>query len=286
MAWVESYKVNGTSFDNERFAITRVEQSNPGLKGGNLVPAMDHGSQWRKKRLSSRSEMWSIWICDNQPGDAASFPGLPPATENGRRAQFHANWDEVMTILHTTHAATSAENSGGDAYEAPLQVVRKMKQNTSSPTDTYRVNYGEMTQAPAVGDYQDFSWAQFDVRVGYLDPRWYECDSSGDKTVSTLTADGNPGGTAIMTRMTIALASATNPEITNNTTGSKLKYNGTGAVTFDTTNFTAVSGSTTVTGDVDRTGSTTTDWFELRPGVDNDFSSNTTFTITYTKAYI
>ena len=153
MAWVESYKVNGTSFDNERFAITRVEQSNPGLKGGNLVPAMDHGSQWRKKRLSSRSEMWSIWICDNQPGDAASFPGLPPATENGRRAQFHANWDEVMTILHTTHAATSAENSGGDAYEAPLQVVMKMKQNTSSPTDTYRVNYGEMTQAPAVGDY-------------------------------------------------------------------------------------------------------------------------------------
>jgi len=286
MAWVESYTVNGTSFDNSRFAIHRVEQTVPGLKGGNLVPAMDHGSQWRKKRLGSRSEMWNIWVTDNQPDDAASFPGLPPTTEAARRAQFHANWDEVMGILLTTHAASSTENSGGDAYEAPLQVVRKMKRDTSSPADTYWVNYGEMSQAPSVPDYQNFAWASFDARIGYHDPRWYECDSSGDKTASTLTADGNPGGTAIMTRMTIALASATNPEITNNTTGSKLKYSGTGAVTFDTTNFTAFSGSTNVTGDVDRTGSTTTDWFELRPGVDNDFSSNTTFTITYTKAYI
>lgn len=281
MAWVESYKINGTTFDNERFAISRVEQQTPGLKGGNLNPAMDHGSQWRQKRLASRSELWSIWVCDNQASN-----GLPPSTEEGRRAQFHANWDEVMGILYTTHAASSTENSGGDAYEAPLQVVRKMKRDTSSPTDTYWVNYAEITQPPNVVDYTPFSWSQFEVRAGYLDPRWYECDSSGDKTTSTLTADGNPGGTAIMTRMTIALASATNPEITNNTTGSKLKYNGTGAVTFDTTNFTAVSGSTTVTGDVDRTGSTTTDWFELRPGVENDFSSNTTFTITYTKAYI
>jgi hypothetical protein len=65
-----------------------------------------------------------------------------------------------------------------------------------------------------------------------------------------------------------------------------LTYTGTAPVTFDTTDYTAFSGSTNVSGDVDRTGSTTSDWFQLQPGVPNDFTSNTTYTITYTKAFI
>lgn len=280
MAWVESYIVNGTSFDSTGFAIETVTQSTPVLRGENVVPAMDHGVRWREKRLGARSEEWEMWVCDVDP-----VTGLPKAGgDEARRAQFHDNWDEVAGILYTTHAAAAA--GGNDAYEAPLQVVRRLKSTPGSPADAYTVNYGELNGPLEVDDYTTFQYARFTVGIGYVDPRWYACDSSGNKTDSALTADGNPGGTALMTRMTIALASATNPYIINNTTGSKLTYTGTGAVTFDTTNYTATSGVTNVTGSVDRTGSTTTDWFQLRSGVSNDFSSNTTYTITYTKAYI
>ena len=279
MAYVESYTVNGTSFDTPQFALEEVAQNTPTMRGDNLRPAMDHGLRFREKRMGGRTETWSMWVCD-----VNATTGLPrrlstaTLTREANLADFNANWDTVMGILSTTHKASG--------YEAPLRVVRKMMTTPGSPTEMYRVNYGEVSGEISVADHSTFSYARFQVPILYMDPRWYESNASGTKTPSTRTTSGNPGGTALMTRMTIALASATNPEITNTTTGSKLKYNGTGAVTFDTTDYTAFSGSTNVSGDVDRTGSTTSDWFQLRPGVTNTFSSNTTYTITYTKAFI
>lgn len=276
MAFVESYSVNGTSFDNERFAIDTVLQRTPTWKGGNLDPAMDHGSIWREKRYGTRSETWAMWVCDNDPST-----GLPPASRAAQLAQYNANLDEVTQILMTTHTATG--------YDAPLQVVRKMKKTTASPTDEYRLNYGELIAPLEIEKDITGSYGTFMAEVGYLDPRWYECDSAGAKTNSTITATGNPGGTALMTRMSIELASGTaNPYIENETTGSKLTYTGTPSsnLTIDTVNYTVKEGSTTVTGNLDRTGSTTTDWFQLRPGVSNTLTSNVSFTITYSKAYL
>ena len=276
MSFVESYKVNGTSFDSHKFAIADVRQATPSYKGENLDPAMDHGVRWREKRFSSRVETWNMWVCD-----ADDTTGLPPATKAAQLAQHNANLDEVMTILMTTHAATG--------YDAPLQVVRKMKKTPSSPADEYRLNYGELAGPIEMGKDMTDSYSEFQAQVLYLDPRWYECDSSGTKTDSSLTATGDPGGTALMTRMSIELASGTaNPYIENTTTGSKLTYTGTpsSALTIDTVGYTVKDGSTTVTGNLDRTGSTTTDWFQLRPNVSNTLSSNVAFTVTYTKAYL
>jgi len=279
MAYVESYTVNGQPFDTPQFALEEVAQNTPTMRGDNLRPAMDHGVRWREKRMGARTETWTIWVCDTN-----TATGLPRGTREANLADFNANWDTVMTILMTTHKTAAA--GGNDAYEAPLKVLRKMMTTPGSPAAMYRVNYGEVSGEIQVADHSTFQYARFQVPVLYMDPRWYESNASGNKTATALTTSDNPGGTALMTRMTIALASATNPEITNTTTGSKLKYNGTGAVTFDTTDYTAFSGSTNVSGDVDRTGSTTSDWFQLRPGVTNTFSSNTTYTITYTKAFI
>jgi hypothetical protein len=53
----------------------------------------------------------------------------------------------------------------------------------------------------------------------------------------------------------------------------------------DTYAYTAKIGSTSVVGNIDRTGSTTTDWFILRPGVSNDLDSNVSYSISYTKAF-
>ena len=276
MAFVESYSVNGTSFDNPRFAIESVIQEAPGWKGSNLDPAMDHGLRWREKRFGGRSESWSIWVCDSDPST-----GLPPAGRAAQLAQYNSNLDEVMSILMTAHTATG--------YDAPLQVVRKMKKTPSSPADEYRLNYGELQSPFSVEKDTTDSYGRFEADIGYLDPRWYECDSAGAKTNSTLTASGDPGGTALMTRMSIELASGTaNPYIENTTTGSKLTYTGTPSsnLTIDTVNYTVKEGSTAVTGNLDRTGSTTTDWFQLRPGVSNTLSSNVSFTITYSKAYL
>jgi len=269
MAFIESHIINGTAFDGPEFAISRVSETTAGLRGENLIPSMDHGGRWRRKRLAAGAETWTMWICD------ATSTGSFAATDQARRAQYHTNRDTVMEILYTNHAASG--------YDAPLEVVRKM---ATSGSHEYRVNFGEVAGAISIPDYKTFGYSEFKVEVHYPDPRWYKSSSAGVKTASTLTADGNPGGTALMTRMTIQMGSTTNPYILNNTTGSKLTYNGTGAVLFDTDAYTAFVGSSNLTGNVDRTGSTTVDWFQLRPGVTNDFTSNTSYTITYTKAYI
>ena len=93
-----------------------------------------------------------------------------------------------------------------------------------------------------------------------------------------------------MTRRTITLTDdeTSNPYIQNTTTGSKITWSGgnpSGDIVIDTTNYTAKIGSTSVTGNIDRTGSTTTAWFELRPGVSNTLVSNVSFSISYTKAF-
>ena len=225
MAYVESYTVNGQSFDTPQFAMEEVSQNTPTMRGDNLRPAMDHGVRWREKRMGARTETWTIWVCDTN-----TTTGLPRASREANLADFNANWDTVMTILMTTHKAAT--------YDAPLKVVRKMKTNGASPTDMYRVNYGEVSGEIQVADHSTFQYARFQVPILYMDPRWYESGSTGTKTASSHsgTSSGsthNPGGSALMTRMTIALGSTTNPYIINNTTGSKLTYTGTGAVTFD-----------------------------------------------------
>ena len=277
MTSVEAYKVNGTTFDGAQYSIESVTQSTPLIRGENLTPAMDHGLRWREKRLGGRTETWRMWISDTDPST-----GMSPVGTKAQRAQFHENWDVVMTILNTTHAASG--------YDAPLQVIRIMQDTPSSPVDMYRVNYGETRGQISVADHRPFSTAKFTVNVLYVDPRWYECNSVGAKTTSTLTATGNPGGTALMTDMTITLGdgSVNDPYIQNTTTGSKLTFSGNpnGAIVINTKDYTLTDSGTNAVGSLDRTGSTTTDWFRLQPNISNTLASNTTFSIAYTKAFI
>lgn len=277
MAFVENYSVNGTALDSHKYAIETVRRTAAKLKGENVVPAFDHGQKWRRKYLDVYSERWDMYVTDN---DATT--GIPPSTTEAQRASLNANYEELIEILQVNHAASG--------YEAPLQVVRKEKTNPSSPSDVYRVNYGEIRQPIEVSKSSTFDCYRFTAQVDYMDPRWYESNSAGAKTVSTLTATGNPGGSAPMTRMTITLTDdeTSNPYIQNTTTGSKITWSGgnpSGDIVIDTTNYTAKIGSTSVTGNIDRTGSTTTAWFELRPGVSNTLVSNVSFSISYTKAF-
>jgi hypothetical protein len=281
--FLEAYIVNGTELADPRFTIQGIQDVTPELRGDNLVPAMDHGGRWRRKRLGGRSEDWTLWVTD------AKSDGSYYADEYAKRAQFNTNLDDLLGLLYTNHAATG--------YDAPLQVVRRIKETPASDISTYRVNYGETAGRMSIPSHAEFNQTSFTVKIAYTDARWYECNSSGTKTTSTLTASGDPGGTAITTRMTITLSNSsgsdiTNPWIENTTTGSKLTFNGTLAdgtsLVFDTTDFTAANDGTAATGSVDRTGSSTIDWFELRPGVSNTLTKKTgvTFSVAYTKAYI
>ena len=277
MAYVENYSVNGTSLDNHKYAIESVRSSTGALKGANVSPAFDHGIKWRRKYQDIYEESWMLHVTDN---DAST--GLPPNTREKQLAALNSNYDELISLLQTDYAATG--------YDAPLQVVRKMKDNISSPTDIYRVNYGELASPASVEPSTTFDCYKIDATIRYMDPRWYECNSSGVKTASTLTASGNPGGTAVMTRMTITLTDddTSNPFIQNSTTGSKITWAGgnpSGNIVIDTEEYTAKIGGTSVTGNIDRTGSTTTAWVELRPGVTNTLTSNVPFSISYTKAF-
>tara|TARA_R100001463_G_scaffold40507_4_gene85909 strand:+ start:2887 stop:3726 length:840 start_codon:yes stop_codon:yes gene_type:complete len=279
MAFIENYSVNDTTLDSHKYAIETVRKTSGKLKGENSVPAFDHGQRWTVKHLDIYSERWDMYVTDN---DATT--GIPPATVEAQRASLNANYEELMGILQTTHL--------GGGYEAPLKVVRKEKSNPGSPADVYRVNYAEIKQPMEVSKSSTFDCYRFTAQVDYMDPRWYESNSGGTKTSSTLTASGNPGGTAVMTRMVITLDgddSTSNPFIQNTTTGSKLTWSGgdpSGDITINTRSCAATIGGNSVTGNIDRTGSTTSAWFELRPGVTNTLVSNVSYSIAYTKAFL
>lgn len=320
MAFIESHTVYvtawtvasgntevGTSFDGPQWAISKVSDTTASLRGKDLTPAMDHGRRWRRKRIGGSSELWTVWVCDAAADGSFASETMsvdtgsgtiqafdPAATDQARRAQYHTNRDTVMRIFYMEHAASG--------YDAPLKVVRKMADGASS--HEYRLNYGEIAGALKIPDYKTFGYSEFPVTIKYPDARWYGCNASGVKDQTAYTdadpSNGDPGGTALNTRMTITLTATgaiTNPFILNGMTGSKLSCTTTLAtgdtVVFDTDAFTAVrtpsggSGSV-VTGSVNRTGSSTIDWFQLRPNVDNNIttSSNTTYSITYAKAYI
>lgn len=300
--WVESVSVNGTELADPRFSIETISEGTASWRGSNLIPAMGHGGSWRRKRLGESSERWTMWVCDAKADGSfyqstdAGAPVTGTISDAGKKqqhAQFNANLDEIKELLYTSHKASG--------YDAPLRVVKKLQSNAASPAAIYRVNYGEVLQPIQIVE-SGFDYARFTTNVTYLDPRWYECNSAGAKTVSTLTTNGDPNGTAVMTRMTITLTatanSVSNPWIANGTTGSKLTYNGTldtdDTISFNTETYVATlvddsaSATTYPTGNVDRTGSTTVDWFELRPGVQNTFTkhTNVTYSISYSKAYI
>ena len=303
-------KTDGVTLDSQQYALESVSQGTPPKRGENVRPAMDHGLRWREKRMGGRTETWNMWVCDVNPTtglpaghsyenyvyDPNADPPVPQTNPHGwsytagaGEAQFHANWDELMLVLFS--------NSTPSGFDAPLKVMRTVKSNVSSPTDIYQLNYGEVSGEVTINDYKQFKYARFSIPIMYMDGRWYECGSDGAKTNTAMTADGNPGGTALMTRMVITLTatgSVTDPVITNVTTGSKITCSGVSLATgdtlaIDTDAFTAKkNGSTVVTGSVNRAGSTTTDWFQLRPGVSNTItkSSNATYSISYAKAFI
>ena len=286
---LEPYKVftatntAGVTLDNQKYALESVSQNTAPARGENVRPAMDHGVRWREKRMGGRAETWTMWVCDVNPttglpagnsyepiADPQTNPHGWSYTAGAGEAQFHANWDELMTVLFS--------NSTPSGFDAPLKVMRTMKSNVSSPTDIYQLNYGEVNGEVTINDYRPHKYARFQVPVMYMDGRWYECGSNGTKTNTAMTSSGNPGGTALMNRMTITLTatgSVTNPVITNTTTGSKITCSGVSlsngdTLVIDTDAYTATkNGSTVVTGSVNRAGSTTTDWFTLRPGVSN-----------------
>ena len=309
---LEPYKVftatntNGVTLDNQRYALESVSQNTAPNRGENVRPAMDHGVRWREKHIGGRTETWTMWVCDTKGGSGAraalpdgwsyepiADPQTNPHgwsyTSGAGEAQFHENWDELMMVLFS--------NSTPSGFDAPLKVMRTMKSNVSSPTDIYQLNYGEVSGEVTINDYRPHKYARFQVAIMYMDGRWYECGSNGAKTNTAMTSSGDPGGTALMNRMTITLTatgSVTDPVITNTTTGSKITCSGVSlsngnTLVIDTDAYTATkNGSTVVTGSVNRAGSTTRDWFTLRPGVSNTItkSTNATYSISYAKAFI
>ena len=299
-AAVEGIKVNGVTLNDPRFNVESVTAGTAMWRGSNLIPAMGHGGSWRRKRLGASNERWTMWVCDAK-GDGTFYPptwsGTGTPTTTGRQqqlAQLNTNLDELKGLLYRSHKPSG--------YDAPLMVVKKLQSNAANPDDISRVNYGEIVSPLQITE-SGFNYVRFTVNIDYLDPRWYECLSDGTKLVTNLTASGMVGGSAVMDRMTITLTatadSVSNPWIANGTTGSKLTYNGTldtgDTITFDTEAYTATlvdvsdgNATTYPTGNVDRTGSTTVDWFELRPNTSNTFTkhANVTYSISYSKAYI
>jgi hypothetical protein len=284
MAAVESYSIFSATqptallLDGQAFTVTAVTQSTPVMRGENVIPAMDHGLRWREKRMGGRQETWEMWISGEYNSAGAPLPAV-----GAKEAQFNANWETLMGALTTTKKA--------DGFDAPLKVMRTMKSTPSSPANVYRLNYGEVNGPISAEDHGTWNHTRFSVPILYVDPRWYECTSAGVKTAATpITATGqNPGGTALMTDMTITLTTGgAGRYIENTTTGSRLEFSGTpsGTIVFNTKNYTVTDSGTNAIGSLTRSGSSTTDWFQLLPGVNNAISSNSAFSIAYTKAYV
>ena len=281
---VEWYDVNGVELATHGYMLSSVERGIPAKKGSNVGSAIIHGTQWREKRLDTRSETWTIWVTDNEP-----LSGSVAITEAGRRSQFNENYDTVFNLLN----------------EMPeLLTVTHVRVDPDNPSSySSRVAYGEVVGAINVSDHRDLNYTEFNVEVQFPDPRWFAPTSvsasasySGSNVSLPLSADDV--GTAPVTYMTITFTSTSslaNPTLVNETYPNSLSsigYSGTiptgQSVVIDTDALTLEKNGVNDISNLSRGGHRQS-WFELFP-LTNDItfaalSGSGTVTISYRKAY-
>lgn len=281
---VEWYDVNGVELATHGYMLSSVERGIPAKKGDNVGSAIIHGTQWREKRLDTRSETWTIWVTDNEP-----LSGSVAITEAGRRSQFNENYDTVFNLLN----------------EMPeLLTVTHVRVDPDNPSSySSRVAYGEVVGAINVSDHRDLNYTEFNVEVQFPDPRWFSTGSfsasasfSGSNIAVPMAATAI--GTAPTTYMTITFTSTsslTNPRLTNETYANSLTsigYNGTiptgQSVVIDTDALTLEKNAVNDIANLYRAGARQS-WFELFPMAnDLTFSAQSgtgTVSISYRKAY-
>lgn len=284
---LEYYVVNDIELATHGYMISSIERGIPGRKGENFTSGSIHGDQWREKRLTPRTETWTVWICDAHP-----TTGVVPSTDAGKRAQFNQNYDTVFNLF-------------GRMQEL-LTIVHYRVDPANPSVYSTRVGYGEVVSSISVGDNSLLNYVEFSVEVSFPDPRWFSpttvspgltaTKSSGAAVpITCLAADV---GTAPVTYMTITITSTgtlVNPRISNTTypsSPSVIGFNGSltsgQSVIINTDALTVTKASVNSISSLYRTGSRQS-WFELFPE-DNDLSffstSGTgTVSITYRKAY-
>lgn len=283
---LEWYEVNGVQFASPSFMISSVTKGLAGRKGSNVGAASLHGELFREKRLSPRTETWSIWVTDADP-----TTGESPEGDDNQRSQFNANIDTVLNVLS----------------EMPdlLTIVHHRISPDDAEEYEPRVAYGEVVSQISIPDHHDLYVAQFDVEVAFPDPRWHSPNliaspltaaySGSDVPVTCLAADV---GTAPVTYMTITFTSTsslTNPELWNDTydhTYTGIGYDGTipsgQSVVIDTNTMTLKKNNVNDISKLLRFGNRQP-WFELFP-TDNTLtfsaaSGGGTVEISYRKAY-
>ena len=155
---LEWYDVNGTELATHGYMLSSVTRGIPAKKGDNVGSAIIHGTQWREKRLESRSETWNIWITDNEP-----VTGSVALTQAGRRSQFNENYDTVFKLLN----------------EMPqLLTVTHVRIDPDNPAVySSRVAYGEVVDAVTISDHRDLNYTEIAVDVQFPDPRWFSTGS-------------------------------------------------------------------------------------------------------------
>jgi hypothetical protein len=281
---LEWYDVNGVELATHGYMLSSVERGIPAKKGDNVGSAIIHGTQWREKRLDTRTETWTIWVSDNDP-----VSGSVAATEAGRRSQFNENYDTVFNLLN----------------EMPeLLTVTHVRINPDNPLNySSRVAYGEIVSAVTVSDHRDLNVTEFTVDVQFPDPRWFALTSTSasanfSTTPVAVPMSASAVGTAPITYMTITFTSTnnlTNPRLVNETYASSqtaIGYNGTiptgQSVVIDTDALTLKKNNVNDIANLYRAGARQS-WFEIFPLSNTISCSRTsgsgTVTISYRKAY-
>ena len=90
----EWYEVNGYPLATFGYAIESVSAGMPAKRGQNIVAPQLHGQIFQQKRLDSRTETWTMWVCDANP-----TTGVVPTTNAEKNQQFIDNMRTVNQIL-------------------------------------------------------------------------------------------------------------------------------------------------------------------------------------------
>ena len=125
----EWYEVNGYPLATYGYAIESVNAGMPAKRGQNIVAPMQHGNLFQAKRFDTRSETWTMWVCDANPDT-----GAISSTNAGKNNQFVENMRIVNQIFSDTRSTLEIKKIWDTGTTASITNVARNGSNVATIT--------------------------------------------------------------------------------------------------------------------------------------------------------
>ena len=188
----EWYEVDGYPLATHGYAIESVSAGMPAKRGQNIVAPQLHGQIFQQKRLDSRTETWTMWVCDANP-----TTGVIPSTNAEKNQQFIDNMRIINEIFGDNGDMLTVKKIWDTGTTAGITNVAR-NSGTSTATLTLDASYGikvgdTISVTMDSSTYSTFNCYGEKVTAASTSSPWTISYSNAGTTVTSTATTGDVG---------------------------------------------------------------------------------------------